>query len=110
MSTQRAAKALYNMLDSVLEALLFRVPVGPALRKTVEYLRRNARRAHPSRDRRSGRLATGLTPVNARDAVESQPSPVPDNVIELQQAAPRQNKLVAKRKNDDVQQLRSLST
>ena len=64
MSTQRVAASARHFLDSILESLL---SGGRTLRRVLKeafaYLNDNARRAHPERDRRKGRLATGLRPT-----------------------------------------------
>jgi len=101
ISTLRAARALFNVLDTVLEPLLFRVPVGPALQKTLAYLRQNARRANPSRDRRTGRLTMGLIPENIRTGWAPGLLSLPDNVIELRATATRQNSSVISQENVD---------
>ncbi len=64
MSTQRAAASARHFLDSILKSLL---SGGRTLRRVLEeafsYLNDNARRAHPERDRKKGRLAAGLRPI-----------------------------------------------
>jgi hypothetical protein len=64
LSTQRAAATGKHYFDAVLNALLTShrqlvVAIGAA----IEFLGINARRAHPARDRKRGRLAIGLEPV-----------------------------------------------
>ena len=83
LSTQRAAKALANTLEALLVALLAKRAIKETLRATLEYLNRNARRAHPKRDRKSGRLATGLRHARTRrnGPIERKP---PDNIIYIQ--------------------------
>jgi hypothetical protein len=64
LSTQRAARAGKHFLDGILKCLLgggrF---LTRALQAAFDYLKENARRAHPDRDRKTGRLATGLQPI-----------------------------------------------
>ena len=80
LSTQRAAKALANTREALLVDLPATRAIMETLRATLEYLNRNARRAHPKRDRRSGRPATGL-----RHARTHRNGPIgrkpPDNII-----------------------------
>jgi hypothetical protein len=61
LSTQRAACSAKHFLDDILASLLERA--GTLLidiRAAFTFLARNALRAHPNRDRRTGRLAAGL--------------------------------------------------
>jgi len=64
LSTQRVAKAARHFLDHILKSLL---RGGTDLPQVVAmaflYMRENTRRAHPERDRKKGRLATGLRPI-----------------------------------------------
>lgn len=64
LSTQRAASCAKHVLDDVLRALLRNTTA--ALVETIErvciFLGENSQRAHPERDRRRGRLASGLVP------------------------------------------------
>jgi len=64
LSTERVAKAARHFLDDILQAV--HCP-WQSLRRAVAdafaFFRDNARRAHPKRDRRTGRLATGLRPL-----------------------------------------------
>lgn len=66
LSTQRAARAGKHFFDGILKCIL---RGGRSLRTTLQsafdYLKENARRAHPDRDREKGRLATGLRPIAA---------------------------------------------
>lgn len=68
LSTHRAASSARHFLDEILLALL---AGGSALVRALEvacmFLKANAHRAHPKRDRRQGRLASGLRPVVAKD-------------------------------------------
>lgn len=64
LSTQRAARAAKHFLDGILKCIL---GGGRSLTSTLQaafdYLKGNARRAHPDRDREKGRLATKLRPI-----------------------------------------------
>ena len=61
-STLRTAKCAWQIIPGLVEALLAKAPqrLRAAFMRALEYLAVNALRAHPKRDRRSGRLATGL--------------------------------------------------
>ena len=63
MSTRNVAMAFGYKAHGLLQALLDGGNVERHLGDLVLYLAANARRAHPRRDRRTGRLATGLRPV-----------------------------------------------
>jgi Transposase DDE domain len=64
LSTQRAAKCGKNFLDDLLKQLLRGAQfVARVLVQVFEYLAENARRANPSRDRKTGRLSAGLRPI-----------------------------------------------
>ena len=52
-----------HVLDEVVTALRLGVGLLGALRRGLAYLLANARRAHPDRDRRFGRLRAGLALV-----------------------------------------------
>jgi len=84
ISTQRAARALFNKLNLLMEVLLAQVPVKPILRETMNYLSKNARRAHPNRDRETGRLATGLSPRAGSQRTVTSPQSAPNNVIDIE--------------------------
>ncbi|MGH9256786.1 MAG: IS4 family transposase [Vicinamibacterales bacterium] len=60
MSTRRVAMCAHHVLDDLVEALRTGIGLRPALRRCVAYLLANARRAHPNRDIRTGRLRAGL--------------------------------------------------
>lgn len=61
LSTQRAASCAKHVLDSVLRCLLVsRHELASTLARACVFLGENARRAHPARDRRRGRLSSGL--------------------------------------------------
>ena len=66
MSTRTVAKCIRHVLSNVLYDLMhspeqLQLSIAPA----IEYLAQNARRAHPKRDRTSGRLKLGLVHVHA---------------------------------------------
>jgi hypothetical protein len=61
MSTRRVAMCARHILDEVVTALRRSVGLLGALRRGLAYLLANARRAHPARDRLTGRLRAGLT-------------------------------------------------
>jgi len=64
LSTQRAAKCGKNFLDDLLKQLLRGAQfVAQVLMQIFGYLAENARRANPSRDRKTGRLSAGLRPI-----------------------------------------------
>jgi hypothetical protein len=60
LSTQRAASGARHFLDDILKALLRGRNLLRVLHDALAYLRDNALRAHPARDRKKGRLAAGL--------------------------------------------------
>jgi hypothetical protein len=64
-STLRTAKCAWQVIPALVEALLMPVPgrLRVAFMRAIDYLAVNAQRAHPERDRRKGRLATGLKPI-----------------------------------------------
>ena len=63
MSTRRVAMCARLILDDLVTALRVGVGLLGALRRGLTYLLANARRAHPDRDRRIGRLRAGLAIV-----------------------------------------------
>jgi hypothetical protein len=63
MSTRRVAMCVRHVLDELIASLLTGSGVLEALRRGLTYLLANARRAHPDRDRRTGRLRAGLVVV-----------------------------------------------
>jgi IS4 transposase len=66
LSTQRAASCAKHVLDDILRCLLTSVPELPAVvGRACVFLGENSRRAHPERDRRRGRLSSGLIPLLA---------------------------------------------
>ena len=67
LSTHRVAASARHYLDAILQALL--VPglsLLRSLREAFAFMRDNARRAHPLRDRRTGRLSSGLRLVGVQ--------------------------------------------
>jgi hypothetical protein len=60
MSTRRVAMGAHHVLDPLVTALLPGVGLRRTLRRGLTFLLANARRANLSRDRRTGRLRTGL--------------------------------------------------
>lgn len=67
VSTRKVAMCAVHVLLEVFVALVRKSPYRLLLawRRAIEYLASQARRAHPDRDRKSGRLAIGLEPVYA---------------------------------------------
>ena len=63
ISTQRVAMALALPLPRLMASILSGRGVATELHALLDFLARCARRAHPDRDRRSGRLRTGLRPA-----------------------------------------------
>jgi IS4 transposase len=63
ISTRNVAMAFGYKAHELLRALLQGRDVEKRLKDLVHYLAGNARRAHPKRDRQSGRLAFGLRPL-----------------------------------------------
>ena len=68
VSTRIAAMALSHHLPRLFDAMLLHQPIRSPLERLLDFLATTCRRAHPSRDRRSGRLSSGLRPahLNAR--------------------------------------------
>ncbi len=65
LSTQRVAMAVGQPLFALLSQLLTGNSIATAVRDLLHFLSTQARRAHPARDRGSGRLAVGLAPAFA---------------------------------------------
>ena len=64
LSTQRAAACAKHVLDDILRCLLRGASVlAEVVGRACVFLGENSRRAHPKRDRRTGRLASGLIPL-----------------------------------------------
>ena len=70
VSTRIAAMSLSHHLPRLIDALVSRRSLREPLEKLLEFLASSCRRAHPRRDRATGRLAAGLRPThwNARFA------------------------------------------
>jgi hypothetical protein len=68
MSTRRVAMCAPHILGDVVTALRLGTGLRQALRRGLTYLLRHARRAHPERDRRAGRLR-GLTLVEPAQVI-----------------------------------------
>lgn len=67
LSTQRVAAAARHFLDHILKCLLRGGrSLTDAVARAFAYMRENTRRAHPARDRETGRLAPGLRPIAVR--------------------------------------------
>lgn len=65
LSTQRVAACARHFLDEILRALHRGArPLRRALNEAIRFLANNAKRADPKRDRKRGRLATGLCPIS----------------------------------------------
>ena len=62
-STRKVAMAVPDHLRDLLQAFLARSGVSMALAKLLDFLARKAGRAHPKRDRATGRLLPGLRTV-----------------------------------------------
>jgi len=61
MSTRTVAKCIRHVLGDILHDLMHRPGhVQSSAERAIEYLSKNARRAHPNRDRIKGRLKLGL--------------------------------------------------
>jgi hypothetical protein len=60
ISTRRVAMCAHHILDDLVSALLVGTSLVGALRRALMYLLANACRSNPDRDRRTGRLRTGL--------------------------------------------------
>ena len=71
MSTRKVAMCAMHVLGDLVEALQRGDEAGlyAALEAAIMYLARNAQRAHPARDRRTGRSQLGLEPFFANDDV-----------------------------------------
>ena len=65
ISTRKVAMCARHGLDAVFQVLAAGQTRSllPAIRNLIDYLAHNAKRSHPNRDRRSGRLQFGLEPV-----------------------------------------------
>ena len=67
ISTRKVAMCAHHVLGEIFSALISRRrrALYIAFNKAVAYLERNVRRAHPERDRRTGRLQLGLRIVSS---------------------------------------------
>ena len=65
ISTRKVAMCAHHVLDDIINALIGEGAhkLQSSLQRALEYLATNATRAHPKRDRQSGRLKIGLEPV-----------------------------------------------
>ena len=67
MSTRTVAKCIHHVIRDVLCDLMHRPRnLGHSVERAIDYLAANGRRAHPRRDRRTGRLKTGLAHAHCR--------------------------------------------
>lgn len=65
ISTSKVAMCSYHVLPAIFHALMHcHRLLGAAVRRALEYLSRNALRAHPKRDAKTGRAKLGLVPVS----------------------------------------------
>ena len=65
ISTRRVAMCSSHIIDELASTLLASVSIATAFREGMTYLLANARRSNPTRDRRTGRLRTGLLTIGA---------------------------------------------
>lgn len=64
ISTQKVAMCIHHVLIDLLRALMHKPRnLNAAVGRAIKFLSSNARRAHPKRDRLTGRLKHGLVPV-----------------------------------------------
>ena len=66
ISTRRVAMCAGHIIDEVVTALLACVSIASVFRDGVAFLLANARRSNPKRDRKTGRLRSGLLVVGDR--------------------------------------------
>jgi DDE family transposase len=66
ISTRRVAMCAAHILDELVAALLVCASIATAFVDAIEFLVANARRSNPKRDRKVGRLRTGLFLVGVR--------------------------------------------
>lgn len=66
ISTRRVAMCAGHIIDEIVLALLECVSIASAFRDGMAFLLANARRANPKRDRKTGRLRSGLIVVGDR--------------------------------------------
>ena len=69
MSTRKVAMCARHVLERIFGALRIGniVALRCALKAAITYLSANAKRAHPERDRQTGRFQLGLKPLFAND-------------------------------------------
>jgi len=73
MSTRKVAMCAVHVLGDIVEALQHGDVAGlcAALEEAITYLAQHAQRAHPQRDRRTGRSQLELEPIfEAEDVIE----------------------------------------
>ena len=73
MSTRKVAMCAVHILGGIVQALKTGDVAGlyAALEEAITYLACHARRAHPKRDRQTGRLQLGLAPLSgSNDVIE----------------------------------------
>lgn len=63
MSTRKVAMCAHHVLDAIFQRLANGQPLTRALHAALDYLAANAQRAHPNRDRRTGRLQLGFESI-----------------------------------------------
>ena len=66
ISTRRVAMCSGHIIEELAAALLACVSIASAFRDAMAFLLANARRSNPVRDRKTGRLRTGLRVVGGR--------------------------------------------
>lgn len=66
ISTRRVAMCAGHIIDELVAALLACASIAAVFRDGIAFLLANARRANPKRDRKVGRLRSGLVVVGAR--------------------------------------------
>jgi hypothetical protein len=66
ISTRRVAMCAGHFIDELVLALLASVSIATVFREGMTFLLANARRSNPARDRKIGRLQTGLFVIGAR--------------------------------------------
>ena len=71
MSTRKVAMCARHVLGDIVEALKRgdEVELYTALEGAITYLARHAQRAHPARDRQTGRSQLGLEPCFAHEDI-----------------------------------------
>ena len=63
ISTRRVARCSAHIIEELAATLLACVSIASAFRDAMAFLLANARRSNPVRDRKTGRLRTGLRVV-----------------------------------------------